>query len=799
MQKQTNSQTLLIFSKEICKLKREANNHFVLDINKQYLTDQELDKIVPPTPGIGCPIYLTHGLPKQFSAVPLITKNQIHFISIERGSEKSVTMNEIFGDETNQIASLKTRNQGGESTTIIDYTLGIVYSLIGDHICTIQPADLSTLGISVDDRRFGLAALLGTNILYKYLGQVFYKKRTGFQVDVWEAVEFGKTIDKKKYDKIVTTQYFVPTYAKESMFGYIPVGTVTNFYNQVSSSHYQLTESKYKEYHDFGLEIADAEYESRFQVNRCYPKPESRKTLAFHFTCKDDYCDPNANEKYYEILDRIKGAIIRQDSISSSRISNIDLEFSANKDSEIIAYITFLEAPTIEYSFKSKEFYLTKSLIQKSRNFYAENDEDCFKKNANVADKFEAIAYCAGTKTCVRITSINDIEENWDHGSFCRVTYIPLRNFKRFNHELPLDKIQDSLGSSKISFNYITGLKSMQYQLSQIIETISRKQENGEDLRLFYPVYRQYKLIDNRDHVLVSSEVKNLGDCARSCLHSVDNKCATFAFCTYPDRMECLTSTIPSLNMSDQQQSFDASCSIYSVNNLKDYIKIPNRKFISASTIQTLSPKSHCASLCSSNEQCKSFQFCFDDYSCIFNGPYTDSASQYSTTCDIYIPDVTQKYSFTGKKIVSETFHTELNLTLNQCAALCHDWNTIDEICQSFNYCPKSKTESSCNLSKYSVKDSAAETTESNICHNYIKTEDRNVKKQPYKAVKDSNNLNVFVFIVLFFALGLMTGFGTPFIYTKIKSLISPSQGDEVPLEMKKSEINEEGDEITPV
>ncbi|XP_015794270.1 uncharacterized protein LOC107370832 [Tetranychus urticae] len=124
-----------------------------------------------------------------------------------------------------------------------------------------------------------------------------------------------------------------------------------------------------------------------------------------------------------------------------------------------------------------------------------------------------------------------------------------------------------------------------------------------------------------------------------------------------------------------------------------------------------------CAESCHASSECISFQYC--DGSCSFGGLFTDADKQYDEECTICFPKAAGKYQKTGNKIVSDVISTETKLTLDQCASLCLRWSDGKAKCQSFNYCPKSRTESSCSLTQFSIKSPGTKTTEGDGCSNY--------------------------------------------------------------------------------
>uniref|UniRef100_T1L2F0 Apple domain-containing protein n=1 Tax=Tetranychus urticae TaxID=32264 RepID=T1L2F0_TETUR len=143
---------------------------------------------------------------------------------------------------------------------------------------------------------------------------------------------------------------------------------------------------------------------------------------------------------------------------------------------------------------------------------------------------------------------------------------------------------------------------------------------------------------------------------------------------------------------------------------------------------------------------------------------------KYDELCDIYVLKSSQKYTVTGMKLVSQVLYTEVDLDLDQCAAICDD----DQSCKSFNFCPKGKAPAQCQITSYSIKDPNTESLDSSICHNFeltvkSKAEALSINIQGSK-VSGVSGGRVFGIIMLFLFVGLFAGFVGPYVYTKVKS-----------------------------
>lgn len=119
-----------------------------------------------------------------------------------------------------------------------------------------------------------------------------------------------------------------------------------------------------------------------------------------------------------------------------------------------------------------------------------------------------------------------------------------------------------------------------------------------------------------------------------------------------------------------------------------------------------------------------------------------------------------------------------MNLDYAQCASLCAGWTNGDEVCVSFNFCPKSSsTTSTCSLTKYSISDPMTESIKSNTCQNYeFNIEDLMKAKQKsssYKVISTSgtSGKGAFGIVILFVMIGLIAGLITPMTVMKVNNI----------------------------
>ncbi|XP_053205970.1 uncharacterized protein LOC128390302 [Panonychus citri] len=748
-----------------------------LDIYSITKTQEELDKVVTVTPGIGCPLNLITSKSHDWFQIPEMVGSSYHFVSktTVNGPKKSITLSEMYVNGRDLTTSLKTIEQGIVTESIYDYNLGTIYSLTKEGRCLISGIGPNSPGISIYGTftQYGFLNYRDLNG-YSYLGKTFI--RSGYEAHVWERVDYYYKFEGKKYDKFVTSHYFVKSSEAKLFKDFILVRTTTSNYKDVSTNSYKLIETITKDY--YGLEETESgrDYEAALTLHfgDCYPDSKDRKTLAIYFSCdKDDIedvdCVKYAENRYDLFKLSVKNRLAQNHNISPARVANIDLVF---EDRSIKALVTFLKIPNIEDSLQKETIKLSKSTVSSLYQVSADSVGDCFYKQARLNYDPEAILFCyqyIGPNICGRIKLKETIVKD-KTGTTCDVFY-PTKCYSQFEKEVHLDKLENVIRHNKLQV-YLSGEAYISYSSTKVVEITNGLKQNRNS---FVLVASEKKLIDTDVDVILVKDVSNLGDCYGTCAHDDVNLCETFVYCQYTDKSSCYTSNIIHANLSSRTTE-DESCKIYSKNRLLDYIKISSREFKQSTSIAIDVPLDDCASMCSSSDECFSFQQCGG--SCTLSGFYTDSISQESSDCNIYIPKVSQQFISTGRKIVSQVFHTEVNLNLDQCAALCHSWTNTGESCVSFNYCPKNGEISSCSLSKYSTNDKSVTFINSGDCKNY--------QYKNLKATKDKNHVYhkamtgkinggaAFVLIIFFISIGLLLGFIFPvLIYEKLKGTIN--------------------------
>ncbi|XP_053205978.1 uncharacterized protein LOC128390309 [Panonychus citri] len=735
-----------------------------LDIYSITKTQEELDKIVTVTPGIGCPLNLITSKSHDWFQIPEMSGSSYHFVAKTTvdGPKKSITLSEMFVNSQDLTTSMKTIEQGIVTESLYDYNLGTIYSLTKEGRCLISGIGPNSPGISIYGAftTYGFLNYRDTHT-YSYLGKTYIRSR--YEAYVWERTDYDYAFEGEKYDKFVTSHYFIKSTKAKLFNDFILVRTTTNNYKKVNSETYKLIETITKDY--YGLEVIESghDYKDELSLNfaDCYPDSKERKTFAIYFTCENDEdldCLKYAETHHNMFNANLKTTLAREN-ISPARISNIDLVF---EDRNIKALVTFLKIPNIEDSLQKETIKLSQSTISSLNHVIAESVGDCLYKIAGLKRNPKAIAYCNQEKTSIvcgwlasKETIVRDAAD-----AICDV-YYPIDSYSQFNKEIHLNKLGDILRRKKLHF-YLSGDAFISYESTRIIDVTN---EISTERGSFILVASEKKLIDTDVDVILAKDISNLGDCYRTCAHDDVNLCETFVYCQATDKSSCFTSNIIYANLS-KRTTEDASCKIYSKNRLLDYIEISSREFKQSTSITIDVPLDNCASMCSSSDECFSFQQCGG--SCTLSGYYTDSISQESSDCNIYIPKVSQQFISTGRKIVSEVFHTEVNLNLDQCAALCYSWTNTGESCVSFNYCPKNGEISSCSLSKYSTNDKSATSIDSGVCKNYekqnLQSHERNVNENVQVTVGGISRGAAFGIILLFITVGLLLGFIFPML-----------------------------------
>uniref|UniRef100_T1JY26 Apple domain-containing protein n=1 Tax=Tetranychus urticae TaxID=32264 RepID=T1JY26_TETUR len=531
---------------------------------------------------------------------------------------------------------------------------------------------------------------------------------------------------------------------------------------------YTLTDGITRDYMNFETAGSEDELHDKFTIKECkYLISDKTSTLAFKFQC-DSCVDSMENHVYY-LKKSIMEYVIFEKPISPLRVDNVQYNFM---DRQFEMEVTFLDSPNLKYIFNSKTMSVSGDTIRKMKTIRASSEYECLEKLSKNQEKIIVVIY-KPSSTCGYLTDFNDLKEDTKGGQPCSVYHFPLHNLQRIEQEIPLDQLHNKLMSS-LGFKI---LYQGTYTLTDIIDKTDNKITPND---LFQTKIRVEAKLKSNDQVTVAAPgAKTLADCYRTCHNSEQLKCNTFSFCENGDCRVSSLLTEDSYN--DSRVEEDKSCSIHAVNVFNDYLEVPQRKFKTQTSIAVDKNVDSCAEYCHASPDCFSFQWC--NYQCSFGNFYTDSSTEYDGECSVYLPKVSEKYQKTGKKIVSDVLYTEMNLNFEQCASLCHGWSDGQTGCKSFNYCPKSKTESSCSLTQFSVKSSNTKTIEGGDCSNYELKVGSNGKKSKEssstEATTGTSGSGAFGIIMLFLFVGALLGFAGPLGYTKVKQMRNASEANE--------------------
>ncbi|XP_015788848.1 uncharacterized protein LOC107365792 isoform X2 [Tetranychus urticae] len=686
--------------------------NLILDIYLQ--NENHIDEFaneVHPLPGIECPHYLSTWHPR----FPELRTDYMHYTMYEyiKGSTTSRTFSEIHASGNHNILRIKSNVLGVTTEAIYDYNLGVSFLFGKGGSCSILPADKNSPGI-YPYGYFHLDNLFLVNAGYKYLGKFNLEHRSGLSVDAWETFKYDFNFNGKKVDKAVINQYFAESHDSEIFPGYTLVSTKIFIYKLDSSKEtYALTDEITREYKNFEKAGFEDELHEVFTLKDCkYLTSDKKLTLAFKLQHEGD----NLSQKLiYEVKQNLMDFIVLSEKISPLRIDVVEHNFN---DPQIVMEVTFLDSPNFQYIFNSKIISVSADTFKKMKNeIKANNETECLDKLSKSQDGISVVIYRPSDSSCGYLKDFDDLKEDTKIGEPCSVYHFPLNNLQRIHQEIPLDQIHNTflqnIGEIYWLLRLARGYNLGSYKLIDVID--KTKSQYTSAGRFQSNIRVDAKLKSNDRFTVTVPDAKTLADCYRTCRNSEQFECNTFSFCS---NGECRVSSLltdDSFNESHVEQ--DKSCSIHALNVLNDYSEVSHRKFKTQTSTAIDKDAYSCAEYCHASPDCFSFQYC--NYRCSFGGVYTDSSTEYDEVCSVYLPKVSDQYQKTGNKIVSDVLYTEMNLNFEQCASLCHGWSDGDTGCKSFNYCPKSRTESSCSLTKFSVKSSNTKTTEGGDCSNY--------------------------------------------------------------------------------
>uniref|UniRef100_T1L2M1 Apple domain-containing protein n=2 Tax=Tetranychus urticae TaxID=32264 RepID=T1L2M1_TETUR len=732
----------------------------ILDIYLQSQTEQRLDKLVQVTPGFGCPVYLNGD-----RAFPELNSVKIHFIAAEQVNGRDTGVNEFHADETYQVVLQSLLKKGYGEERLYDYPLAALYR-ISTYGCYASPIDSSAPGME-ESGSFSIASLLWLPKTLKYLGEIIFEHRSGYNVHVWESTETNRVINDKTYDKVVTTQYLSSSYQYDIFNRYSLVAASIKAYTKDAKGSYVLSYSTHRDYYDSNSDLPESEYHEALQVEDCFKKPNERLNLKFYLTCKDsEGCIQKSQDSVYEMKELFRSSLLGQLGISSTRVSDIQFKF---QEEVIEADVTFLEAPQISEVLPVALKTLKPESISKLHETVAGSAEKCLQYHSSFVPSGPAIIYCPVGNVCFSTKNPKEIQRD-SSGIACYIYTDPYKKLNRLRQEKPLSDLHDHtlgyFGHITFNLNLDEKAKAVAFQVTDVVA----QNEGAEVRKLPFDTFYHGGQFDEIDgtHAVMVPGVNRFGDCYRACSQNEDIPCETFSFCNRKDKKECVVS-IWSESQIKNNLTGDSDCVIYSKNHLSDFTVRLNLKYKHPTTVAKEANIDNCAAECYASKDCVSFQFCRGD-KCSFGGYATSANTEFDEECRIYIPKSSEKYTVTGTKLVSQVLYTEVDLDLDQCAAICDD----DQSCKSFNFCPKGKAPAQCQITSYSTKDPKTESVESSICHNFELTVKSKAEalsdNSPDVKVSGVSGGGVFGIIMLFLFIGLFAGFAGPYVYAKVKS-----------------------------
>ncbi|XP_015788776.2 uncharacterized protein LOC107365735 [Tetranychus urticae] len=751
---------------------------------------------VHPPLGIGCPHYLSGNEP-----LPSLLVTHLHFTMEERiqGSTASRSISKVYAEKNIDFLRIKAVLLGSE--VIYDYRLGVSFHVGTNGSIAVVSIDSNTPGL--DRALFSLDNLFMLDLNFKYLGRLKLEHRFGIPAEAWESVQYNVNINGKKVDKAVVTQFFVSSQndAADDIFdGYTLVSTKISIYDyDISKKVYTWRNGITRDYMNF-QQVRSIENIRSLTEKVKYASSDEKVILNFVLECDAsdrsyNKCIKHTEDRVYWLKADFLYFVLLVKPVSILRISDIEYRFT---DTKIEMEVTFLDLPHLE--FNSKTMSLSEETFDKMMKTKANNEPECLEKLSQFSQEtIKVVIYRPSDLVCGYLSNPNDLKEDTKQGQSASVYFFPLNNLYRVKQELTLDQIHDAyLQDVGMKFHvfdrsYLTRLK-----IIDVIDKTKKEIDSKNDITS--QIRQNAKLRIDNQFTFSVPDGKNFADCYRNCHESDQVPCITFSFCNNDGKIDCRVSSLQASDVANKDQSVetDLKCEIYSISILQDYSRKSNRKFKTQQSTAVEQDSVHsCAKACHASSECISFQYC--DGSCTFGDLlYTDEATEYDEECMIYTPKVSERYQKTGNKIVSDVMMTETKLTLDQCASLCYELSDGEETgCKSFNYCPKSRSESSCSLTHFSVKGPDTKTTDGGHCYNYeLKVESNGNKRKESSSTKEiegTTGSGAFGIIILFLFVGAALGFMAPFAYSKVKQIHDASktnadctwkrQQDEQPIE----------------
>uniref|UniRef100_T1JV21 Apple domain-containing protein n=1 Tax=Tetranychus urticae TaxID=32264 RepID=T1JV21_TETUR len=769
---------------EDSKTGSKVTSKVILDIYSLTYTDTKLDELVEITPGIGCQLYFQSNRPvpnlksSGHQIYVSITETTYDSNSSFQGSPKENKI-EVYVDTELDVLRVNNHVYGSPPTeTLYDYDLGIGYyfdSKLGS--CQSTHLDVNTPGIT-STGSFTLNEIFWFQLVGRYLGNVYMPNEWPFTVDCWESTQYNRMVSQTNMDKVVTTHYFATPADSLGMRSHvdhsIPIAAVKNYYKKDETNKFVLLMSKRRDFHDFRVNIPEEQYQGLFQIKDCIKDCKDRKTLALRIKPNEGvdglkYAERNVNQ----LRESIKKLLTSEMNLSPLRIVDIDILFG--EDNIVTAMVDISDKPKLEDSFEKTNANLDIDfLVRENYPFKSANAAECLEIVSSNTE-IKAVVYCDKLQACIGIKDIS-ILNNEVHKQISpkQVYETLLDKYTYLNIELA-----DQNGTVSTRFSY--SFQEIKDVTMDTIETANRQS---------FSIVKEGAMLNrqNPNSLVIPVKANSFSECYRACETSDQLDCALFSYCYSSSSAECLVAA--DLNITSDEAlviTADKYCTVNRRNLLFNYKKISSRKFANLNVLgQFKSNVEDCASQCFSSADCHSFQYC-NNQLCYSVSSRNQIKSNVSTDCDIYIPSISHQFKLTGSQLVGKVAHTEIDLTLDQCASFCAHWDSIDEgsstpiKCKSINFCSHGE-KNVCQLTGYTIQDANAQLTQTNGCLNYERIELNNNGKQSNDKAS-SNGASSIGLIFLFLVIGLSFGLVSPFVLNKLKRKYGSNS---VPLQSNK-------------
>ncbi|XP_053208892.1 uncharacterized protein LOC128392833 [Panonychus citri] len=759
------------------------------------LTDLSYE--VAPTPGIGCIEYLekAKSFPKDEE---MGLTNNFYFSAIETTDQGNEIFLKMFVDSPAKVVRYIVDYGGDLMETIYDYNLGISYSFASSQ-CT--KSSMVDGDVGVINGKFNVKELLWQRGDFLYLGKFFYKHRSGIICDVWEKIDYNYEYEGSKYDKVVTTQYFLE---KADISGFIPynkkqtlISMTRTFYNLDSQKNYRLNQVLRRDIYDLVDSIPESEYQTLFQVYDCDTKNADKLWLIFEIVPTDfsraNEAIKTAEKNLIMLREGVRDNIIKSISMSPLRIANIEFDFS---DQTINSRIMFIEKPTITDALVK----LVKKVDRKLINPFTDEFKslfDCVSKVAFYSNS-KSIAWCKDNnqQLCSPVDDVKSLKSSGNDLISCEIYSHPVGDLRDLVNEFPLKSLHDVLINRSQNRPFMVGpmddkSKMFKFQVTNVIYS-DESEQSTESKLLFSKLFSEYKLKTNHEKVFpIDEPITTLGDCYHICESSEKIDCSGFSFCTNPkdrSKVSCqLTNHV--FLISDDLKSreaieSDVDCDIYGKNHILDYVRISDREIISTGIGELTVTPDECASKCTNSVDCKSFSYC-DNAICALSGNiYLTRLSKPNDNCNSYMLKRTDNFKLTGTNLVDGVVFVEEGVNLDQCATICFDYASGNDKCLSFNYCPKGRAQSTCQLSQsklspskvnhYHQSSSNLSLTASGNCYHYELTDGSKMLLDPSNDQKVTTIITsaggglIAIIMLICLIVGFIYGFVGEYIYLRV-------------------------------